>query len=68
MENFATTQLQVRYPENAVDGTGLYDASFAYNTLDGEANGGITVSWFFWPQVLQAGRQDLWKTRVCKFL
>jgi hypothetical protein len=66
MENFRTTQIQVRYPNDAVDGTGLYDASFAYNTLDGEANGGVIQYWYFWPKVLQAGRQDLWKTRVSK--
>jgi len=66
MENFKVTQIQVRYPEDAVDGTGLYDASFAYETLDGEANGGVTHSWFFWPKVLKAERQDLWKSHVSK--
>ena len=49
MENFHTTQIQVRYPEDAVSGTGLYDASFAYTTLDGDANGGVAVGWFYWP-------------------
>jgi hypothetical protein len=66
MEKFETTQLQVRYPDDAVDGIGLYDASFAYNTLDGVPNGGGSVSWFFWPSVLTQCMRDFWKTSVSK--
>jgi hypothetical protein len=61
---FPDKQIQARYPENKADSFGLYDGSFAYNTLDGAANGGKQVSWFLWPQVLSRGQQDFWKTAV----
>jgi hypothetical protein len=61
---FDVTPLQTRYPlQSAYEaGIGLHDDSFAYNTLDGEANGGEFRSWFFWPRVLNAGHEDFWKT------
>ena len=60
---FSITQLQVRYPhQSAVDaGFGLHDDSFAHSTLDGAANGGVVVDWFFWPEVQNAGITDFWK-------
>ena len=65
VDAFAGTKLQFRYPKNSlVDGVGYHDDSFAYYTLDGEANGGVTKSWFFWPAAISNGRTDFWKTGV----
>jgi hypothetical protein len=58
---FTTTKLQARYPGADASGLGLYDGSFAYNTLDGAYNGGVVTSWFFEPQIVSAGQQDAWK-------
>jgi hypothetical protein len=58
---FNRTQVQARYPgANAVD-KGLYDASLFYTTLDGMANGGVSHSWYTWPQTVKAGQQNAWK-------
>jgi hypothetical protein len=43
---------------------GLYDGSFGYNTIDGPANGGKEVSWYFWPQLKSKDQTDFWKTSV----
>jgi len=43
---------------------GFYDGSFAFNTLDGESNGGAEMSWFFWPQIKNAGQQDSWRNSI----
>lgn len=50
---FSITPLQMRYPHAAgvAAGFGLHDDSFAHSTLDGAANGGVNVDWFFWPEV-----------------
>jgi hypothetical protein len=64
---FDTTQVQLRYPHRYAIGRdkfGLHDDSFAYSTLDGTANGGLKVSWFFWPIVLAENYQDFWLTGV----
>mmetsp|Transcript_21327 Transcript_21327/g.24238 ORF Transcript_21327/g.24238 Transcript_21327/m.24238 type:complete len:269 (-) Transcript_21327:1279-2085(-) len=47
---FNVTPIQVRYPHPSAmsAGFGLHDDSFAYETLDGEYNGGVSASWFFW--------------------
>ena len=63
-ENFKKTKLQGRYPAQQFydAGIGLYDGSFAYHTLDGDANGGVyQPEWYFWPLVEQAGHADFWK-------
>lgn len=63
---FSTTPVQVRYPHPSAvaAGFGLHDDSFAHSTLDGDANGGTSVGWFFWPQVLASGYADFWKDAV----
>jgi hypothetical protein len=51
---FKNTQIQLRVPwasALSLPKFGLHDDSFTYSTLDGAANGGVTVSWFFWPTV-----------------
>ena len=60
---FSVTRLQVRYPHSPAleAGFGLHDDSFAHSTLDGAANGGTDVGWFFWPQVRAAGAEDFWR-------
>jgi hypothetical protein len=60
---FQTTPLQTRYPLASAyaAGIGLHDDSFAYSTLDGEANGGVDVEWFFWSRVESSGQTDFWK-------
>ena len=63
-ESFTKTQLQARYPRNDAADMGLYDGSFAYNTLDGAPNGGIDRSWFFWPQIKNAGQTNSWRTNI----
>lgn len=63
---FDQTQLQVRVPwPSAVSlerPFGLHDDSFAYSTLDGDANGGDDAPWFFWPSVVAAGADAVWRT------
>jgi hypothetical protein len=61
---FNKTQIQARYPGPNADGFGLYDGSLAYTTLDGEANEGETVSWYMYPQMLQANQQDTWRQHI----
>ncbi len=63
---FKKTRIQVRYPMSQAKGSGIgyHDDSFAHSTLDGEPNGGETVSWFFWPLVTDQGQTDFWKTSV----
>jgi len=67
---FRKTRLQVRIPvESALNaGMGLHDDSFAFSTLDGVANGGIEVDWFFWPQVKAVGKENFWKKAVVRGL
>ncbi len=53
---FKNTQIQLRVPWSSalsLPKFGLHDDSFAYSTLDGAANGGVAVSWFFWPTVIR---------------
>ena len=60
---FQTTKIQVRYPygPSLLAKYGLSDGSFAYNTLDGSANGGMNVSWYFWNQVIENNATSFWK-------
>ena len=58
---FTKTQVQARYPGPNADGFGLFDASLAYSTLDGEANGGVDREWFMYPQILAENQQNNWK-------
>lgn len=62
---FNTTKLQVRYPfEPAYEaGFGLSDGSFAFETLGGDANGGIDHFYYFSNVVKSAGMEDFWRTR-----
>jgi hypothetical protein len=61
--SFNKTKLQARYPDSQLDGFGYYDGSFAYSTLDGDANGGVVhKDYFFWPLVEQEGHQSFWRT------
>lgn len=61
---FNTTKLQVRYPfEPAYEaGFGLSDGSFAFETLGGDANGGIDHFYYFSNVVKSAGMDDFWRT------
>lgn len=65
---FSETMLQARYPQASLDNTnvGLHDDSFAWSTLGGAANGGVTKSWYFWPKVISNGFNDppFWKIGV----
>jgi len=63
---FHKTPLQTRYvwPKAMELGFGLHDDSFAYSTLDGDANGGVDTGWFFWSQVESAQYTDFWKSSV----
>ena len=63
-EAFTKTQLQARYPRTDAADMGLYDGSFAYHTLDGAPNGGVDMSWFFWPQINKAGQFNSWRTNI----
>ena len=63
-DSFNKTQIQARYPGPNADGFGLYDGSLAYSTLDGDANGGETVFWFTYPQMLEANQIDIWKQYI----
>jgi hypothetical protein len=63
-KSFNKTQIQARYPGPNADGFGFYDGSLAYATLDGEANGGEDVSWYMYPQMVQANQQDTWKKHI----
>eukprot|EP00590_Aulacoseira_subarctica_P003526 CAMPEP_0172434114 /NCGR_PEP_ID=MMETSP1064-20121228/70450_1 /TAXON_ID=202472 /ORGANISM="Aulacoseira subarctica , Strain CCAP 1002/5" /LENGTH=506 /DNA_ID=CAMNT_0013182313 /DNA_START=68 /DNA_END=1590 /DNA_ORIENTATION=+ len=63
--SFSNTQIQLRVPWSSAKSLpkfGLHDDSFAYSTLDGAANGGVVVSWFFWPTVKSASYTNFWKT------
>jgi hypothetical protein len=62
---FNTTKLQVRYPFEAAykAGYGLSDGSFAQLTLDGDANGGVkNTEWYFWPVAVAANQSNFWRT------
>jgi len=61
---FKTTSLQTRGPWTTatVARFGLHDDSFAYSTLDGTANGGVTTEWFFWPKVESASYTNFWES------
>jgi hypothetical protein len=61
--SYTKTQVQLRYPSSSgfSAGLGLHDDSFAYETLDGQYNGGLVRSYFFWPSVLRSGGGDSWK-------
>lgn len=63
---FTKTQMQVRTPRQSAfsSGVGLHDDSFAYSTLDGAANGGQNVGWFFWPKVKAIGVTSFWRKGV----
>ena len=70
---FNTTQLQLRDPSDypgasahpgAAARFGLHDDSFAYSTLDGAYNGGVSTGWYFWPKVLAKGVADFWGVGV----
>jgi hypothetical protein len=43
---------------------GFHDDSFAAATLDGAANGNVTVGWFFYPLVQGPGYTDFWTRGV----
>ena len=58
---FSKTQVQTRYPGPNADGFGLFDASLAYSTLDGDANGGVEADWFMYPQIVANNQQTNWK-------
>lgn len=62
---FKTTKLLMRYPMPSTnDGPiGYIDDSFAHSTLDGEADGGETTSWYFWPSMIANGQTEAWRTR-----
>lgn len=62
--SFAQTHVLTRYPyEPAYQaGFGYADGSFAYHTLDFDANGGYNRSeYYFWPLVRDAGHSDFWR-------
>lgn len=63
---FTNTKMQIRTPRRSAftSGVGLHDDSFAYSTLDGEANGGQNIGWFFWPKVKAAGETSFWRKGV----
>lgn len=61
---FKTTRLMVRFPFAPAyrAGMGLSDGSFTYETLDGDANGGMKQpAFYFWPVVTTAGQTDFWR-------
>jgi Domain of unknown function (DUF4832) len=64
-QSFTKTRLQARYPRNDTKAgggiVGYYDASFCYNTLDGDANGGEIVSWYFWPKLAASHEDRAWQ-------
>lgn len=64
--SYTKTRVQLRYPSASAyaAGFGLHDDSFAHSTLDGAANGGTAVSYFFWPSAVQKGQSDFWKRGV----
>jgi hypothetical protein len=63
---FKTTKLQCRWAVGSAyaAGMGLHDDSFASATLDGAANGNVTVDWFFYPTVQGPGFTDFWTRGV----
>jgi hypothetical protein len=60
---FVQTKVQIRYPRrSAYDaGFGFHDDSFAYETLDGAANGGFDRAWYFWNRFVNEQTDDFWK-------
>lgn len=60
---FHQTKIQVRFPyKPAYDsGFGLTDGSFAQLTLDGDANGGVNETYYWWPKVENLHQTDFWK-------
>ena len=58
---FTKTHVQTRYPGPSADGFGFFDASLAYSTLDGEANGGVQKDWYMYPQMVAENQQNNWK-------
>lgn len=60
--SFGKTKIQLRYPHKAFrTGFGLHDDSFAFQTLDGDSNGGVEKEWYFWPRTVSEGHADFWK-------
>jgi hypothetical protein len=61
--SWTKTQVQVRYAEKAAydAGFGRHDDFFTIETLDGEANGGVAGSWYYWPSTVKSGQADYWK-------
>jgi hypothetical protein len=61
--SFKKTKVQIRYPSSnpSAAGFGYHDDSFAYETLDGDYNGGQVRSYYFWPSAVKNGVQDFWK-------
>jgi hypothetical protein len=61
--SFNKTKIQTRYPSSKArrNEFGLHDDSFAKQTLDGNANGGRKVGFYFWPSVVEKGMQNSWK-------
>jgi hypothetical protein len=62
---FKTTKLQARYPckEAYAAGLGFADSSFAFHTLDGEANGGQDFDYYFWTLLEDLKITSFWKVR-----
>jgi hypothetical protein len=62
-DSFKKTKIQFRYPSDAVRdaGFGLHDDSFAFETLDGAANGGFERKFYFWNRVVDANMTNFWK-------
>jgi hypothetical protein len=63
-EAFNTTQIQTRYPLRSAlaAGFGFHDDSYAANTLDRKANGGIRQDWYFWPSMLAISGENFYRT------
>ena len=65
---FTHTQIQVRVPwASAIEAggvLGLHDDSFAYSTLDGDADGGGETPWYFWPSLVNHSppADTVWRT------
>lgn len=64
--SFTKTKIQLRYslPSGYKAGFGRHDDSFAFETLDGEANGGVVRDYYFWPDVVKQKQNDFWKRGV----
>lgn len=61
---FPQTQVQARYPGPNTAGFGYYDGSFTHNTIDGVYNNNTFHSWYFLPQLMAAGDQNVWQTNM----